>query len=152
DGLKGDGAIGFGILREIDVGHAAAAELAEDLILAELTAGGGDHFLLPPWTGGFISIRKLCSRSASSGISGGSSRLLFSNGLPTISGLAPSRAAMAGPLIRWNVLCEIKGEDGPAMRMPSAVQSWMALPRNIGLAAPRISMPTLAPSISTPSI
>ncbi len=50
DELERHGAIGFGILRQIDVGHAAAAELAEDLVLAEFAAGGGDHFLLPPRT------------------------------------------------------------------------------------------------------
>ena len=36
-----------GIEREVDVGHAPAAELMEDLVLADLAAGRGDHGRIP---------------------------------------------------------------------------------------------------------
>ena len=74
----------LGVVREVDVGHAAAPELVEDLVLADLAAGGRDHcFTRGPGTGRARSTRlaaaqriqqkKLCARTASMSISGGRS-------------------------------------------------------------------------------
>ena len=44
DQLEGDGVAGFGVLGQVDVGHSAASEFAEDFVFADFAAGGGDHY------------------------------------------------------------------------------------------------------------
>src|SRR5207302_4413869 len=93
-----------GIVRQVHIGHTAAAEFLADLILAEFARSRRDHFLPPagrdlgPARG--ASSRKFRSLTNFRSMPAGKSREFFSITLPISAGLAPSRAAMPAPLFR----------------------------------------------------
>ena len=92
-----------GIVRQVHIGHTAAAEFLADLILAEFARSRRDHFLppacLPPPARG-ASSRKFRSLTNFRSVPAGRSREFFSITLPISAGLAPSRAAIPAPLFR----------------------------------------------------
>src|SRR5471030_2858620 len=91
------------ILRQVHIGHPAAAEFLADLILAEFARSRRDHFFPPALAvarGATASKRKFRSRISAISVPAGSSREFFSITFPISAGLAPSRAAMPAPLFR----------------------------------------------------
>jgi len=65
DELERDGVLKLGVLRQVHVGHAAAAEFAEDLVLADFTRRGRNHYFRPPKGGATGSGRRPPPRPAS---------------------------------------------------------------------------------------
>src|SRR5262249_52671809 len=95
--------------RQVDIGHAAAAQLTQDFVFAQLAAGAENHCPLPfrPGAGGRLrmgpvglagcrkSREKWCSRTGASGTPAGSVRGALSKTLPVRTGLASPWIAMA---------------------------------------------------------
>src|SRR3954453_16836373 len=97
------------ILGQIDVGHAAAPQLAYDLVLADPPAGARNHCLPPsgracvaaPVRGARTGLGASRSKFISFAPSAppGTSNTLRSTTLPNSPGRAPSRSAIPAPLL-----------------------------------------------------
>ncbi len=95
------------VLRQVDIGHTAAPQLTEDLVLADPAAREGDHFASPAGLecaavrgvrAGFGGSRRKFSSFTLSAPPGSSTTLRCTT-LPSNAGRAPSRAATPAPLL-----------------------------------------------------
>ena len=163
DHLERHGAILFGIVRQVHIRHAAASQLAEDLVLADLSLFRDHHQRPAPRAvrAAGLAVRKKLNfmtdtRSGPAGMVIGSPPLSLKV-FPISTGRAGCSISTPGPgscgrrPLRRIALYKSDGAELPEIRIPRSRQSCMELARSTGAALPRISIPVLAPTISVSS-
>ncbi len=107
-----------GVLRQVHIGHAAAAQLLADHVLADFAAGRRDHFWRAPACG--ASIQTCCAGRTASGVwtLGRQFQRSFRRRCPPAPAARLARRQPA-PLLRWMAIVRNPRGGGPEIRMPS---------------------------------